>query len=98
MIWPLLNNVKSVLLDKVNLDPTLISVVSVLENAAQAGTFKLDDCNNCLEKLKSTLWQFIPDNKAVPKVTSKNIENTEISDSYLRLIKELDDRAGSHND
>ncbi|TDF41964.1 hypothetical protein EYS14_03730 [Alteromonadaceae bacterium M269] len=94
----LLNNVKSVLLDKVNLDPTLISVVSVLENAAQAGTFKLDDCNNCLEKLKSTLWQFIPDNRAVPKVTSKNIENTEISDSYLRLIKELDDRAGSHND
>lgn len=82
-----INTVKQLLQNKLSQRPALINDIATLERIILAGSFNIKNCDNCIEKLKSKLWQLLEKPIALPNVRQLNyLYNDLLINQYNELL------------
>jgi hypothetical protein len=89
----LISKVKQHLLSLTQQRPELIEYVAILENIQQQHSLYLVQCDDCLKRLNTQLWQLLPDTISRPmtRKTSYLYENTSLREygEFLRQSGEM---------
>jgi len=70
--------------------PVLVTYAATIERILIKESLLLEDCEDCLVKLKQKLWQLMPQATSLPRVArSHQLVEKATQQSYLRRLREL---------
>jgi hypothetical protein len=79
----IIQSVKELLQNQLNERPALIHDVATLERIVLADSMVIDECYNCVEKLKNRLWQLLDQPTGLPNIRKVNfLFDDSLMDKY----------------